>query len=101
MWHLLDTAGANRFAPPGIVETIEKGLQVTPQGEVVATFQASASWMYELGNTMWNLGLDNSSAVLVGAQEQLFALDESPRARVGETIQDPCTNEFPVKLYRA
>ena len=81
--------------------TIEKGLQVTPQGEVVATIQASASWMLELGKAMWDLGLDNSSAVLIGAQEQLIALDESPRARVGETIQDPCTNEFPVKLYRA
>ena len=101
LWHLLDTAGANRFSPPGVAETIEKGLQVTPQGEVVATIQASATWMLELGKTMWDIGLDNSSAVLIGAQEQLIALDESPRARVGETIQDPCTNEFPVKLYRA
>ena len=101
LWHLLDTAGTNRFSPPGIAETIEKGLQVTPQGEVVATIQASASWMQELGKTMWDLGLDNSSAVLIGAQEQIIALDESPRARVGETIQDPCTNEFPVKLCRA
>ena len=47
------------------------------------------------------IGLDNSSAVLVGAQEQLFAFDESPRARVGEPILDPGPNEFPVKLCRA
>ena len=101
LWHLLDTAGSNRFSPPGVTEAIEKGLQVTPQGEVVATIQASATWMLELGKTMWDIGLDNSSAVLIGAQEQLIALDESPRARVGETIQDPCTKEFPVKLSRA
>ena len=80
---------------------MEKGLQITPQGEVLAIVQASAAWMLELGKVMWDLGLDNSTAVLIGAQEQLFALDESPRARVGETIQDPCSNEFPVKLCRA
>ena len=74
---------------------------MTPQGDTLATVQASPQWMLELGKVMWDLGLDNSSAVLVGAQEQLFALDESPRARVGETIQDPGSNEFPVKLCRA
>ena len=101
LWHLLDTAGTNCFSPLGIAETIEKGLRATPQGEAVATIQSSALWMRELGNTMWNLGLDKSSAVLLGAQEQLFALDESPRARIGETIYDPCADEFLVQLYRA
>ena len=74
---------------------------MTPQGEAVATVQSSALWMRELGNTMWSHGLDNSYAVLLGAQQQLYALDESPRARIGETIYDPCADEFPVQLFRA
>ena len=78
-----------------------RGLQVTPQGDALATVYASPQWMLELGNTMWDLGLDNSTAVLVGAQDQLYALDESPRARVGEPILDPGPAEFPVKLHKA
>ena len=57
--------------------------------------------MRELGAIMTAHGLDNKTAVLVGAQQQLYTLDESPRARVGETVSDPNVDEFPVKLYRA
>ena len=100
-WHLLDTVEQNRFSPPGVKEVIARGLQVTPQGDALATVQASPQWMLELGKTMCDLGLDNSTAVLVGAQTQLFALDESPRATVGEPVLDPGPSEFPVQLYKA
>ena len=101
LWHLLDTAGSNFFSPLGIAETIEKGLRVTPCGEAIATIQPTALWMRELGHTMRTHGLDNSSAVLLGAQQQLYALDESPRDRIGETVYDPSAEEFPVQLFRA
>ena len=57
--------------------------------------------MRELGTIMNAHGLDNTTAVLVGAQQQLYMLDESPRARIGETVYDPSAGEFPVRLYRA
>ena len=101
LWHLLDTAKTNHFSPPGVVEAIEQGLCVAPKGEVVATVQSTALWMNELGNKMWSLGLDNKSAVLIGAQQQLYTLDGSPRARIGETIADPCPDEFPLQLFKA
>ena len=101
LWHLLDTAGSNFFTPLGIADAIEKGLRITPCGEALATIQPTALWMRELGHTMRVHGLDNSTAVLLGAQQQLYALDESPRARIGETVYDPSVGEFPVQLFRA
>ena len=96
-WRLLDTVRSNLFAPPGVAESLERELQVAPCGEEVASLCPSAQWMGELGAVMAAHGLDNRTAVLVGAQRQLYMLDDSPRARVGETVHDPCAEEFPVK----
>ena len=74
---------------------------MVPCGEEVATLEPTALWMRELGTIMNAHGLDNKTAVLVGAQQQLYMLDESPRARVGETVSDPSADEFPVRLYWA
>ena len=102
LWHLLDTAKTNYFAPPGVAEAIEAKLCLTPvMDEVVATIQPTARWMEELGGKMWDLGLNNTTAVLVGAQQQLYTFDGSPRARLGETTVDPCPGEFPLRLHRA
>ena len=102
LWHLLDKAKTNHFAPPGVVETIEAKLCLTPEtDEAVVTIMPTARWMEELGGTMWDLGLNNANAVLVGAQRRLYTLDHSPRARLGEPTVDPCPGEFPLQLHRA
>ena len=72
-----------------------------PSGEEIAVIQPSLLWMRELGTTMTANGLHNGNAVLLGAQEQLYMLDASPRARVGETVSDPNEAEFPIRLFRA
>ena len=100
-WRLLDTARTNLFAPSGVAERLERELQVAPCGEEIASLCPSAQWMGELGVVMVAHGVTNHTAVLIGAQRQLYMLDDSPRARVGETVNDPCAEEFPVKLYRA
>ena len=74
---------------------------MVPCGEEVATLEPTALWMRELGTIMTAHGLDNKIAMLVGAPQQLYMLDESPRARVGEIVSDPSAGEFPVRLYRA
>ena len=96
----LETARSNFFAPLGVVESPEKGLRLVPCGESLAILEPTALWMRELGTIMNAHGLDNKTAVLVGAQQQLYMLDESPRARVGEIVSDPSAGEFPVRLYR-
>jgi len=101
LWYLLDTTRANCITPPGTAEAIETRLTLTPQGEPLATIQSSAQWMREVGEAIRDCNLDNSSAVLIGAQQQIFAMDESPRARLGETVDDPCAEEFPVQVFRA
>ena len=72
-----------------------------PSGEEIAVIQPSPLWMRELGTTMAASGLHNGNAVLHGAQQQLYMLDASPRARVGETVSDPNAEEFPIRLFRA
>ena len=99
-WRLLDTARTNLFAPSGVAERLEREVQVAPCGEEVASLLPSVQWMGELGAVMEAHGLTNHTAVLVGAQCQLYMLDDSPRARTGETVHDPCAEEFPVQLYR-
>ena len=56
--------------------------------------------MQKLGAVMESHGLTNSTAVLIGFENQLYMLDDSPRARIGETEHDPITEEFLVRLYR-
>ena len=88
------------FAQPAATERVERELQAAPCGKEVASFPPSAQWMRELGAVMENHGLTNSTAVLIGSEDQLYMLDTSPRARIGETEHDPSTEEFPVRLYR-
>ena len=50
---------------------------------------------------MLRRSLRNEEVVLIGAGEQLFLCDASPGAHLGETINDPLPDEFPLRLYRA
>ena len=45
--------------------------------------------MQNLGAVMERYGLTNDTAVLIGAEEQLYLCDNSPRAKIGETEHDP------------
>ena len=45
--------------------------------------------------------LRNEQVVLIGDGEQLFLCGASPGANLGETVNDPLPDEFPLRLYVA
>ena len=57
--------------------------------------------MVALQSVMQRRGLSNQQVVLIGSGEQIFLLDTSSLAHVGETLTDPVHDEFPLKLYAA